>query len=205
LKRLYDQLAAKTSAGKFDRNLGTLLKRFALDLEQEANCWDEQRAAQSIRSRARMMAQKIADSVYPSGHNSWKAQSSTIEQDSDLEEEPDEFAGLEKFITNSNAFQKLYENIGEFLGLEPSSIDSRFEVGVCTLLEELPFAGEEQVDTSNEPIFYERYPSSNVLKWWCPPSFSQKIRDLLLPEPAIPAGLSRVRWECVSLAKVEDE
>jgi hypothetical protein len=152
-----------------------------------------------------MMAQKIADSVYPSGHNSWKAQSSTIEQDSDLEEEPDEFAGLEKFITNSNAFQKLRENIRDFLGLEPSSIDSRFEVGVCTLLEELPFTGEDQDDTSNGLTFYEKCPSSDVLNGWLLPTFSQKIRDLLLPEPAIPAGLSRVRWKCVSLAKVEDE
>jgi hypothetical protein len=163
LKELYGQLAAKTSAGKFHRNFGTLLKRFALELEQEAKCRDEQRAAQFIQSRVRMMAQRIADSVYPFGHESWKAQSSTVEQDktelsedSDLEEEPDEFAKLEKFITNSTAFQKLREKIREFVGFGPSPIDSRFEIGICTLLGELPFAGEDQVDTSNEPIFYKK-------------------------------------------------
>ena len=62
-----------------------------------------------------------------------------------------------------------------------------------------------QVENSNEPIFYEQFPSSDVLNGWLLPSFSQKIRDLLLPEPTIPAGMSRIRWKCVSLAKVEDE
>jgi hypothetical protein len=28
---------------------------------------------------------------------------------------------------------------------------------------------------------------------------------LLLPEPTIPAGMSRIRWKCVGLTKVQDK
>jgi hypothetical protein len=45
LKVLYEELTTKTSPEKFKRNLGILLKRFSLDLEKEAACWNEQRTA----------------------------------------------------------------------------------------------------------------------------------------------------------------
>jgi hypothetical protein len=219
LKALYEELTTKTSAGKFNRNFGTLLKRFALKLEEEAKCWNEQRAAQFIRSRARMMAQKIAGSLYPAERkaqpgNAGQAKGEISEdrdlgeepephkgeitEDSDLEEEPDDFAELEKFITNSTAFQRLRDNICEFLGLEPSAKDATFAVGTCTLLKELPFGREDQVDISNIPTFYEQSPCADVLNGWDLTSFIQQIRELLLPEQATPAGLLRVRWRCVS-------
>jgi hypothetical protein len=50
LKGLYADSIAKTSVDKFNRNFGILLKRFAVDLEGEAKCWNEQRAAHFIRS-----------------------------------------------------------------------------------------------------------------------------------------------------------
>jgi hypothetical protein len=212
LKDLYEELTAKTSVDKFNRNFGTLLKRFALDLEKEAKCWNEQRAAQFIRSRARIMAQKIADVVYPSGHESQKARSINFEQDkaeisddSDMEEEPDEFVELEKFITSSTAFQKLRDNIRGFLGLEPSSRDEAFDLAPSILFSQLPFAEDNQVDMPDVPIFYEQYTLPSLRNSWYLPNFYQKIRDLLLPEPPIPEGLSRVRWKCVSLTSDKDE
>ncbi|KAE9374270.1 hypothetical protein N431DRAFT_437737 [Stipitochalara longipes BDJ] len=193
LKVLYADSIAKTSVDKFNRNLGRLLKRFALDLEGEAKCWNEQRAAQFIRSRARIIAQRVAGSVYPLERESQKIQPRTFEQDkaessddSDFEEEPDEFAELESFITNSSAFRKLHDNIRSFLGQERS----------YKLFEELPFAGEDHIYTLDEPVCYEQCSSPYSRNVWHLPNFSQKIRDILFPEPSIPDGMSRVRWQC---------
>jgi hypothetical protein len=212
LKELYEELTAKTSVDKFNRNFGTLLKRFALDLEKEAKCWNEQRAAQFIRSRARIMAQKIADWVYPSERESQKARHGTVKQDkgeisedSDLEEEPDEFMGLEIFITNSIAFQKLRDNIRLFLGLEPSSKINTFNFGSSILFTDFPFAEGNQFDTSDETIYHEQDVARYHQRPWDLSNFRQKIRDLFLPEPPILEGLSRVKWKCVSRTSDKDE
>ena len=206
LKILYADSVSKTSVDKFNRNLGILLKRFAVDLEKEAKCWNEQRAAQFIRGRARTIAQKVATSVYPSQHESQKLPPRIVEQDgaessddSDLEEEPDEFVELEIFITNSTAFQKLRDNIRGFLGLEPSQEEAVLEASSCKLLEELPFAEEGDVDMLIAPAFEEQCPAPYSQGAWRRPSFSQKIRDFLFPESPLADGMSRVRWQCVSL------
>jgi hypothetical protein len=207
LTGLYVDSITKTSVDKSNRNFGRLLKRFAVDLKGEAKCWNEQRAAHFIRSRARIIAQRVVDSVYPSKHGSQKIQYRSFEQDkaefsddSDFDEEPDEFAELETFITGSAAFCKLRDNIRTFLGLEPSQENALLEASSCKLLEELPFAGEEYVYTMDEPMCYKQCPSPYLRNLWQPPSFNQKIRDFLFPEPPIAEGMSRVRWQCVSLS-----
>jgi hypothetical protein len=212
LKILYGNSITKTSVDKFNRNLGRLLKRFGVDLEAEAKCWDEHRAARFIRSRARFIAQKIVDSVYPPKYEAYKVRAQIFEQDkaessddSDFEEEPDEFAELETFITSSAAFCKLRDNIRGFLGLEPSQEHTVLEASSCKLLEELPFAGEDYVYTIDGPVCYEQCPSPYLRNLWQMPSFSQKIRDFLFPEPPIAEGMSRVRWQCVSLDTGHEE
>ena len=195
LKDLYVELTARTSAIKFKRNLGILLKRFAADLEAESNCYDEQCTAKFIRSRARMIAQRIVDAVYPSGSTKERAQRSLAQPraessgDSGTDEEPDEYLELEKFVTNSRSFEKLRDNIRGFLGLELSK-----------LLAELPFVDENQLVESEEE---ESISCGKTL--WSMRNFHHKLRDLVFPEPPIPNGLTRVRWKCVSLRASEDE
>jgi hypothetical protein len=212
LNVLYTDSITKTSVDKFNRNFGILLKRFAVDLEKEASCWNEQRAAQFIRGRARAIAQKVATTVFPSQQESHTIQSYIVEQDkaessddSDFEEEPDEFAELEIFITSSTAFRKLRDNIRGFLGLEPSQEHAVFEVSSCKLHEELPFAHEDHIDLLISPVFDEQCPVSDMRNIWQLPSFSQKIRDYLFPEPAVANGMTRVRWKCVGLNSGEEK
>lgn len=202
LKDLYVELTARTSAIKFKRNLGILLKRFAADLEAESNCYDEQCTAKFIRSRARMIAQRIVDAVYPSGSTKERAQTSrSLAQpraessgDSGTDEEPDEYLELEKFVTNSRSFEKLRDNIRGFLGLELSK-----------LLAELPFVDENQLVESEQSISCGQNALSCGKTLWSMPNFHHKIRDSVFPEPPIPNGLTRVRWKCVSLRTIEDE
>ncbi len=207
LKALYEELTTKTSAAKFNRNFGTLLKRFAVDLEKEATCWNEQRTAQFVRSRARIFAQYISNSVYPF-RNSHEPQRITVEKDKDKAEssedsdfeEPDEFQELEKFIINSNAFQTLRENIRGFLGLEPSlpaSHDVVPERGAKTLLAELPFAKDEEHSFTDEIVCSMRDASQYQQSPWPLTGFGQKLRNLLLPVKPIPNGMPRVWWQCV--------
>jgi hypothetical protein len=213
LKQLYEELKTRTSAEKFKRNFGTLLKRFALDLEKEAKCWNEQRAAKFIRSRARVMAQKVADSIYPSSDANWKIQWSAIEQDKaeisedgDSDEEPDEFVDLEKFVTNSTAFQNLCSNIRGFLGSEPSSKGDAIDI-VPTNIElfaELPFAAQEyHCGGLGGSILCGQPAPPCIGRVWYLPNFLHKAGDLLFAESPIPHGLSRVRWKCVSPRKDE--
>ena len=215
LKVLYEKMSSKTSSGKFNRNFGTLLKRFGVDLEKEATCWDEQRAAQFIRSRARQIAQRIANAVYPTelesgkellpGSNLIDHEKVESSEESDVEEELDEFLELEKFITNSNAFQILHENIRGFLGLrlEPEMMDAVLELGPSQLLAELPFAEEGQVDISDEAVYYELVAS--LQQWFWPLiNFTHRLQNLLLSEPPIPDGMARVRWKCVGLTSGKD-
>ena len=107
---------------------------------------------------------------------------------------------LEKFITSSTAFQKLRDNIRGFLGLEPSPKEDALDLGPTISFLDLPFAEDDQVDMPDEPVFSEQLTSPYLL-----PSLHQKIRDFFLPESAIPDGLSRVRWKCVSLTRDMDE
>jgi hypothetical protein len=200
LKDLYVELTARTSAVKFKRNFGILLKRFAVDLERESSCYNEQRTAKFIRSRARKIAQRIVDAMYPSGstiegaHISMplaqtKAESS---EDSETDEEPDEYLELERFVTNSRSFQNLRDNIRGFLGLELSK-----------LLAELPFVDEDRLAEFEESINSVQNPLSCGKFVWSMRNFHHKIRDFLFPEPPIPNGLNRVRWKCVSLRASE--
>jgi hypothetical protein len=102
-----------------------------------------ERAARSpfYSQLARIIAQRVVDSVYPSKHASQKIQNRNSEQDkaessddSDFDEEPDEFAELETFITGSAAFCKLRDNIRAFLGLEPSQEHAVLDASSCKLL-----------------------------------------------------------------------
>jgi hypothetical protein len=42
LKELYVEVSAKTTTEKFSRNFVTLLKKFSVEIEKEAKCWNEQ-------------------------------------------------------------------------------------------------------------------------------------------------------------------
>lgn len=198
LKDLYAALTARTSAVKFKRNLGILLKRFAVDLENESSCYDEQRTAKYIRSRARKLAQRIVDAVYPIERDQTSASLAQTRaessEDSRTNDEPDEYLELEKFVTNSRSFQQLRDNIRGVLGLELSK-----------LLAELPFAAENQLVESEESINSGQNALSCAKNVWSKRNFHDKIRDFLFPEPPIPNGLWRVRWKCVSLAAGKDE
>lgn len=202
LKGLYDELISRSSADKFKRNFAILLKRFAVDLENEAQCWNEQQTAKFIRSRARKIAQRITDIMYPSGLKIEEGRPCTFpaqikadhSEDSGTDDEPDEFLDLERFVTNSNAFQKLRDNIRSFVGLELSNLTA-----------ELPFAQQDHFEVSQEDIFFEHDSLSCPQSQWFLSNFAQNIRGRLLPEPPIPNGLSRVRWKCVSLRIYEDE
>lgn len=198
---LYCKLVTKTSSGKFNRNFGTLLKRFALDLEKEAKCWNEQRAAQFIRGRARKIAEKISESVYPS--ESWSTQprienaEGSGESDSDSDEEPDEFQELEKFIIGSKAFQQLRVAFQTFLGLELSLTNINPDQRTSRLFAEMPFAEEsdqllhaQTTQIRQNGRYYQRKP-------WSWTNFNQNLRDLIVPERPVPEGMSRVRWTCV--------
>lgn len=204
MKDLYKELMAKTSPEKFDRNFGTLVKRFAVDLEKEATCWNEQHAAQYIRSRARKIAQKFTQATFPSASESWRAQTNLMEHNeaessdsSDLDGEPDGFQELEKFITNSKAFQRLRVNIQRFLGSEPDSYDAMSITSGCDLLSLLPFAEESLSEGLVSP---KQNPSGFRWNLFSQDNFCQIIRGLFVSEPPIPDGMSRVRWKCVSLS-----
>ncbi|KIN07137.1 hypothetical protein OIDMADRAFT_174154 [Oidiodendron maius Zn] len=209
VKMLYKKMSSKTSSGKFNRNFGTLLKRFRVDLEKEATCWNEQRAAQFLRGRARQIAQRIADEVYATELESGKELSSKpnlldhekVEsfEDSGVEEELDEFLELQKFTTNSEVFQILheyYEYIRGFLRprLERSLMDAALDIGPSQLLAELPFAEEDQVDLSDERVYYEH--DTSYRQWpWPLIDFTHRLQNLLLPEPQIPDGMARACGE----------
>jgi hypothetical protein len=79
------------------------------------------------------------------------------------------------------------------------------EASSCKLLEELPFAGEDYVYTMDEPVCYEQCPSPYLRNLRQLPSFGQKIRDFLCPEPPVAEGMSRVRWQCVSVNTGHEE
>jgi hypothetical protein len=210
LKQTYQELITITSTGKFSRNFGTLLKRFALDLEKEATCWNEQRAAQFIRSRARKIAGGISQSVYSSiRHESGQpqpvAEESSDESESGEEEDADEFLELERFICDSNALQNLRDNIRDFLGLGYRSKIVATELEPSQLLEELPFAEEHEFEMTDEQAYLVQDTSSCQQSLWSLAIFHQKIRNMLFPESPIPEGYSRVRWKCVSLRTEEVE
>jgi hypothetical protein len=205
LKDLYVELTARTSAVKFKRNFGILLKRFAVDLERESSCYNEQRTAKFIRSRARKIAQRIVDAMYPSGSTiegayismplaQTKAESS---EESETDEEPDEYLELEKFVTNSRSFEKLRDNIRGFLGLELNKLLAELPF--------VPFVDENQLVESEGSISREQNALSCGKILWSMRNFHHKIRDSVFPEPPITNGLTRVRWKYVSLRASEDE
>lgn len=197
LKDLHEEMTIRPTAAKFNRNLGTLLKSFAFDLEKEATCWNELRAAQFIRGRARKMAQEIADFVYSSAKvPSLKTGREEAEnsEDSGAKEGLDQFQELEHFITNSAAFQSLHDNI---LWLDANA-KGGFKSGKNESLVGSFSDEDDQMEAVEENVYYEQQRSCHNLGLQVLSSSRKTLRKMIFPEPPVLKGLSRVKWRCVS-------
>jgi hypothetical protein len=81
MKELFKELTAKTSPGNINRNFATLIKRFTVELKNDATCWNEQRIAKFTRSRAKNIPQKITDATFPSKTENSTAQTALVKND----------------------------------------------------------------------------------------------------------------------------
>lgn len=125
------------SRGRFERNLGRLLKAFAVELRKEAQTREERQAAHLVRFRARNSAHIICSTL-----RTEKAQKSAntgvndailsiigaeekerdldMDDDSDSasessEDTPNDFQHLENFVRDSRAFESFREKLRVFI------------------------------------------------------------------------------------------
>ncbi|KAF8858277.1 hypothetical protein BDZ45DRAFT_743523 [Acephala macrosclerotiorum] len=205
LADLYDELVTKYSSEKVSRNLGTLFKRFAVDLEKDASREDEIRIARFIRSRARRLAQNIVDSILSRlsfsdssiGEHSLLPNLKELEdfENDDAEEDTDDLRDLEIFIINPDAFRQLRLNIQSLLRYQSGSHDTN-PSNPNELPSLNPFGKEAELRVARSLLSRSLLPDAwhlNRLNLFC-----KRFVDILSPEPPIPDGMSRVRWECVS-------
>ncbi|KUJ13162.1 uncharacterized protein LY89DRAFT_753673 [Mollisia scopiformis] len=190
----YDELLTKASPEKVSRNLGTLFKKFARDLEKVATTGDEKHTAKFVRSHARKLAQGLVESSSqetPRILRDPELDESDESQAENVQEDPDDFLDLEAFIMTSDAFQQLRLDIQLLLGhtyLEKSA--ANFD------------DHSSDVSLNNKETVLVALTSSKDGESSVPPrgwnlnSIGKYIWTLLVPEPPIPRGMTRVKWQC---------
>jgi hypothetical protein len=137
LQPLYQEALAKVAAERLERNLRRLLKRFAVDLQKEAENAQQRDAAHFVRSRARNSAHIICCSLSCNEPKPVPKSVATarIPQEAEFAENisdnssdsdnqgdgPADLRELEVFIVTSRAFETLRLNLRLFIFPEESS------------------------------------------------------------------------------------